>query len=189
MQILAIADNVENWLSDAEMRCMAEESDVVITLGDMYGCDLDKVTVPGTPVVGVYGNHCRPDYISALGGVECAGSKYSIAAVSNTVLGTTLGVNGCVRYNRNIFFQHTQDEYTEAIRNLPAADIVLSHTPPLGTNDNEDPAHVGIRALRDYVDEHSPRHLFHGHTYPHPVVEKYRNTAIHYVSGYALLTI
>ena len=81
MKLLVIADNTHNWLPDDDMRELAERADAVLTLGDMYRSDLVKVTVPQTPMLGVYGNHCRPGYISELGGTECAGSAGSVAAV------------------------------------------------------------------------------------------------------------
>ena len=41
---------------------------------------------------------------------------------------------------------------------LPAADVLLTHSPPAGVNDDpDDPAHVGYDGLRDWVDRHRPR--------------------------------
>jgi len=105
VKLLVIADNSDNWLSDEWMRSVAQGCDAVLTLGDMYRHDLEKVTVTETPMLGVYGNHCRRNYIAELGGVECAGGVDTIALVKQTVLGTTLGVNGCVRYSTAKDFQ------------------------------------------------------------------------------------
>ena len=55
------------------------------------------------------------------------------------------------------------------IRKLPAADVLLCHCPPRGVNDDpDDPAHIGFEALRDWVLEHRPRWLLHGHVHPQP---------------------
>ena len=64
---------------------------------------------------------------------------------------------------------YTQREAKKLIRKLPAADVLLCHCPPRGVNDDpDDPAHVGFDALRDWVLEHQPRWLLHGHVHPHP---------------------
>ena len=189
VKLLVIADNTNNWFSDELMRSIAQECDAVLTLGDMYRCDLEKVTVTETPMLGVYGNHCRRNYIAELGGVECAGGVDTLAAVKETVLGTTLGVNGCARYSTAKDFQHTQEEYAAALRSMPSADIVVTHAPPEGVNDHEDAAHNGIIALRDWIDLHRPAHLFHGHTYPENPLTRYGDTKIHYVHGYAVIDI
>jgi Icc-related predicted phosphoesterase len=189
VKLLVIADNSDNWLSDEWMRSVAQGCDAVLTLGDMYRHDLEKVTVTETPMLGVYGNHCRRNYIAELGGVECAGGVDTIALVKQTVLGTTLGVNGCVRYSTAKDFQHTQEEYENALRVMPSADIVVTHAPPKGINDHEDEAHNGIDALKEWVDTYRPAHLFHGHTYPENPVTRYRGTEIHYVHGYAVIDI
>lgn len=40
-------------------------------------------------------------------------------------------------------------------------DILITHCPPRGINDNTDPAHIGFDGLREYVDRVSPRYVFH----------------------------
>jgi Icc-related predicted phosphoesterase len=58
---------------------------------------------------------------------------------------------------------------------LPAAEVLLCHCPPWGVDDDpEDPAHVGFRALRDWVEQRQPRYLLHGHTTPDPRTRVHR---------------
>ena len=52
---------------------------------------------------------------------------------------------------------YTQKQAKKLIRKLPPADVLLCHCPPRGVNDDpDDPAHIGLEALRDWVLEHNP---------------------------------
>jgi len=65
----------------------------------------------------------------------------------------------------------------------------VTHCPPRGINDHEDPAHVGIDALRNWVERVQPRVLIHGHTYPSQPVTSYGNTRVEYVRGARIVGI
>ncbi len=75
------------------------------------------------------------------------------------------------------------------IADMPAADVLVTPCPPAGINDHSDPAHVGITALRDWIDTHIPALLIHGHTYPESPVRKYRSTRVEYVRGAAIVSL
>jgi Icc-related predicted phosphoesterase len=51
------------------------------------------------------------------------------------------------------------------IQTLGGVDIVVTHAPPLGLGDADDPAHWGFEALRGLLDEYHPRYLVHGHVH------------------------
>ena len=53
----------------------------------------------------------------------------------------------------------------------------------------EDAAHVGIEALRRWVDRHAPRWLLHGHTYENPPHSCHDGTGVFYVNGHALIEL
>ena len=44
-------------------------------------------------------------------------------------------------------------------------DIVVTHAPPRGVGDGEDPAHWGFEALRELLDQYHPKYLLHGHVH------------------------
>jgi predicted phosphodiesterase len=46
-------------------------------------------------------------------------------------------------------------------------DILLTHAPPLGVGDDDDPAHEGFAAFHRLVARLSPRILLHGHIHPY----------------------
>ena len=54
-----------------------------------------------------------------------------------------------------------------------------------------DPAHVGFDGLLDWVRDHRPRHLLHGHTHPvgGRVMSRFEDTRVHWVSGARLVVL
>jgi Icc-related predicted phosphoesterase len=181
-RIIVVSDHPDGWPGDIAAAC--RDADLILTLGDLSSWDVEKLVTHGKPVAGVYGNHCRRGYLSELGATDL--SNGGIAAVGDTPFGTILGVSGCVRYKPGTSdLLWTQDEYREALTELPRADWVVTHCPPRGCNDHSDSAHVGIDALAEYVKWHRPAHLFHGHTYPEKPRTRFGRTAVHYVSGWA----
>lgn len=85
---------------------------------------------------------------------------------------------------------YTQDEASILLETFPKVDILVSHCPPFGINDNNDSAHEGFYALKKYIDTYSPKYFFHGHTYDDgKFVERYKDTQIIYVDRYQLIEI
>lgn len=66
---------------------------------------------------------------------------------------------------------------------------MITHCPPRGINDAEDTAHVGIEALRRWVDRHAPRWLLHGHTYDNPPRTNHGGTEVLDVDGHVLVEL
>ena len=82
-----------------------------------------------------------------------------------------LGLGGCRNYNGRRH-QYTEREMRRRIRRLSwklrrmkGVDIVLTHAPPEGLGDGEDPAHWGFAALRELLDKYHPTYLLHGHVH------------------------
>ena len=46
-------------------------------------------------------------------------------------------------------------------------DVLLTHAPPLGVGDEDDPAHTGFKAFHGLVKRLKPRLLVHGHVHPY----------------------
>jgi len=87
---------------------------------------------------------------------------------------------------------YTQEEATQLLKDFPHVDIMLTHCPPYGINDEPgEPAHEGFKALVEYLDRHHPTHLLHGHTYPTDATlqTSYNSTKIIYVSGDKVIEI
>jgi Icc-related predicted phosphoesterase len=186
LRVLAIAD-ARPSLSGLTLPEFVSQRKVnlVITGGDLHRTDIEGADRLTIPVFGVYGNHCDGNYLADLGITNLHLATVEVAGVTFT------GLQGCVRYKegtRDVLY--TQDEYANLVRHLPAADVVVTHCPPAGINDHPaDPAHVGITALRHWLDVTAPRLLIHGHTYPKEPVTAYGDTRIEYVRGARILTI
>jgi uncharacterized protein len=177
VRLLVVAD--EEPKVDAATLVAGNEPDAVVTLGDLPLDWLNGLRELEIPRLGVHGNHDREGDLEAagihdlhLGRVELDGWSFA-------------GFEGCVRYSAGPH-QYTQDEAATLVARLPTADVLISHCPPAGVNDEpDDPAHSGFVALREWVEQHRPRQLLHGHTTPDPRrrTSGLGETAVHWVRG------
>jgi Icc-related predicted phosphoesterase len=160
VRLLALADQPPP--ADPAELVASNAPEAVVTLGDLEPAWIASLAALELPRLGVHGNHDSERDLAELGirdlhldRVELDGWRFS-------------GFEGCVRY-RDGPYQYTQEQAVELARRLPAAEVLLCHCPPLGVNDDpDDPAHQGFQALRDWIEEHRPRYLLHGHTTPDP---------------------
>ncbi len=185
MNILAIADRRPkiNILETVH----SNKIDVIVTLGDLTREDILQLEqITDIPKIGVYGNHDSGTYMPELGIWDM---HLKIWDYQGLRFG---GFQGCVRYKENPdAIMYTQQEAVRLMANFPKVDVFICHCPPLGINDEEEVAHQGFQALREYIDRVQPQMLLHGHTYPtnETVVKQHGPTRIEYVYEYKLLTI
>ena len=71
-------------------------------------------------------------------------------------------------------------------------DILITHSPPLHIHDQQDPAHIGLKALVPILDLFEPRYHLHGHTTAHGYDQsgrtlQYRNTQVINVNPYRVI--
>jgi uncharacterized protein len=185
MRVLALADKRPpvDPAQMARQMCV----DAVFCLGDLDRAWIEPLMGLDIPAYGVHGNH-DPEH--ALRDLEIQDLHLRRTQLAGGL--TVAGFEGCVEYQKGAVHQYTQKKASRLAHKLPAADILLCHCPPLGINDDpEDRAHVGFEGLRDWVDEHRPRHVLHGHT--HPVagraVKRYGDTQVHWIYGAKLLEL
>ena len=178
MRVLALADRpppIDPALMAGQMGV-----DAILCLGDLDRAWIESLSGVRIPRIGVHGNHDPPDLLREVEVDDIHGRRISLGGM------TFAGFEGCVRYGHGGPHHYTQRQATKIAKRLPGADILLSHCPPLGINDDpEDPAHIGFEGLRDWVEQHRPRHLLHGHTHPLPghVLDRYGDTRVHWISG------
>jgi uncharacterized protein len=137
--------------------------DLILVLGDLEPAWTEGLAEVDLPKLGVRGNHDAPDALAAVGvrdlhlaGAEHGGLRFS-------------GFGGSPRYSRDGGNEWTEDEAAAMLAGLPPADVLLTHSPPEGVNDEpDDRAHRGSAALRRWVERERPAWLLHGHTLPHP---------------------
>ena len=118
------------------------------------------------PVLYVHGNHDGSYRTRPPEGCDCIDE----AIVEYNGL-RILGLGGCLRYHPGEH-QYTEKEMRARIRQLKwrlkllgGVDIVVTHAPPAGLGDGEDPAHWGFAALRELLDQYHPQYLIHGHVH------------------------
>lgn len=167
MKILAISDEECAALWDYYSPGKLKEYDLIISCGDLKAKYLSfLVTMASVPLLYVHGNH-DTDYLrNPPEGCDCIDDHF---VVYNGV--RILGLGGCRQY-RPGEFQFTERQMRQRIRRLryqlwrhKGVDIVVTHAPPRGVGDGEDPAHMGFEALLELVDKYHPRYLLHGHVH------------------------
>lgn len=162
--------------------------DIICTLGDLDRSSLAELEyLNQVPKLGVYGNHDTHEYFESLGILNMHLHVFEYNGYSFG------GFEGCVKYKNDTFSKmYTQEEAKNLLSNFPKVDVMISHSPPYGINDEIDsPTHQGFVALTEYVETKKPKYLIHGHTYPEVIDDgrRFGETAVYYVNGYRIITI
>ncbi|MBY0538315.1 metallophosphoesterase [Patescibacteria group bacterium] len=185
MKILAIADRPpKKAISEIVLE---EKIDLIITLGDLEYTEIAELEyIKDIPKIGVYGNHSTPGYMELLG---ITNLHLATTEINRVTFG---GFEGSHKYKKDEFAKmYTQDEALGLMSEFPYVDVFIAHSPPAGINDEDDPAHQGLLALRQYLDRNKPRYFLHGHTYPTQanIVTEYNGTQIIYVTADQVMTL
>lgn len=150
---------------------------MVVSCGDLPYSYLEYVTtVLGVPCLFVHGNHDCPEHTS--GGCVLAepGGWVNLHQATVEVRGVLLaGLEGSIWYRPNAPYQYSERQMAQRVwRLLPGLlanrarhgrylDILVTHAPPLGIHDDQDPAHRGFEAYLRFMERFRPRYLLHGH--------------------------
>jgi Icc-related predicted phosphoesterase len=165
-------------------RLLKRDVDVVLCLGDLSRQDLEPLADLRLPKLGVHGNHDDGGEFTGLG-IESIHLRR--VEVGGLCFG---GFSGSHEYHRDPRYTWTQKESKKLLSKLGHVDVLLSHSPPFGINDDpDDPAHVGLVGLREYVEREHPAMLLHGHTYPPLPVERFGETQVRHVRGHRFVTL
>ena len=167
MKILAVSDEECTALWDYYVPGRLSEYDLIISCGDLKADYLSfLVTMARAPVLYVHGNHDISYDKYPPEGCDCIDDAI---VVYNGI--RILGLGGCLRYHPGDY-QYTEKQMARRIaklhwkiRRLGGIDIVVTHAPPYGIGDDEDPAHHGFEALVELLDLYKPKYLLHGHVH------------------------
>ena len=167
MKILTISDEECLALWDFYVPGRLKDYDLILSCGDLNASYLSfLVTMARCPVLYVHGNHDGSYRTRPPEGCDCIDE----AIVEYNGL-RILGLGGCLRYHPGEH-QYTEKEMRARIRRLKwrlkrlgGVDIVVTHAPPEGLGDGEDPAHWGFAALKELLDQYHPQYLIHGHVH------------------------
>ena len=185
MKILTVSDEECAALCDYYVPGRLSSYDLILACGDLKASYLSfLVTMARCPVLYVHGNHDAHYGKNPPEGCDCIDE---CIVVYNGL--RILGLGGCRKYHPGAH-QYTERQMRMRIwklkwkiRMLGGIDIVVTHAPPEGLGDDDDPAHWGFSALREFLDKYHPRYLVHGHvhmTYGHniPRVLDYNGTSV-----------
>ena len=170
MKILVIADEESRSLWDYYTPDKLKDIDLILSCGDLKPEYLSfLVTMAHCPLLYIHGNH---DGI------------YEWIKI--------LGLGGSCWYNGGSH-QYTQKEMKRRVQKMwlkmrqkKGFDILLTHAPTKGINDEESAAHQGFEVFKELLEKYSPKYHLHGHVHLNygrkPRVTKYKNTVI--INGY-----
>jgi Icc-related predicted phosphoesterase len=125
---------------------------LILLVGDLEPAWTDGLAAVELPKLGVLGNHAAAGALAAVGAEDLHLRRVELGGLTFAGFGWTDEARG-----------------GELLARLPVADVLRTHTPPAGVNDDpSDRLHRGSAALREWVEKHQPRLLLHGHTLPDP---------------------
>lgn len=161
MKILGIADLHAFTLDEIEKinRLNTTNVDLVVWLGDndSYVIKQLKEKFNNVEHIGVLGNYETHDNLTENNVLNIDKKIYSNQDLS------FVGFEGCFLQNKNQYkYGYTQKDSIMTAFSLPKADVVISHTSPMGINQNK-PTHPGLIGISDYIKIKKPRLVLHGH--------------------------
>lgn len=167
MKILIVSDEECPALWEYYTPGKLKDYDLILSCGDLNAQYLSfLVTMSGKPVLYVHGNHDTDYHHNPPWGCDCIDD----AIVEYNGI-RFMGLGGCKKYHEGPH-QVTEGEMRRRIRRLSwkmkrlgGVDVLVTHAPPEGLGDGDDPAHWGFKALRDLLDKMPPRYLLHGHVH------------------------
>jgi uncharacterized protein len=209
MKILTISDKVEQLIYSPAIKRLFGDVDLVLGCGDLPLYYLEFiVTMLGGPlfyVIGNHGNAVRKQYAPREEWQYPGGCENIDGRIVRYRKLLVAGLEGSMRYNESTYFQYTEREMAAKVWGLVPSlmlnrllygrylDILITHAPPLGIHDRQDPCHRGFRAFRTFMDRFQPSYLIHGHVHvynPAETIETmYNRTRVINTYGYRSLEI
>ena len=171
MKLLLMADmeQQEYWYPSPEM---LEDIDLILSAGDLKPEYLNRLAAAGLATAGktyllyVHGNHDSryPADLSK----NCVDADGDLLIVKGLRI---LGLGGSLRYKPGPY-QYSEEEMLRRIDGLApkirdhhGVDIILTHVPPRGIGDRNDPVHRGFDCFLPLLDRVKPVYLVHGHVH------------------------
>jgi predicted phosphodiesterase len=209
-RVLTVSDEVVESLWTERLAERHGDVDLVLGAGDLPFDYLEFLaSALDRPLVFVPGNHDADlagysrtmglslhsgfpaRYPGPMGGSNADGQVVEVAGLR------IAGLGGSIRYNDGPNQWTERQQSRRAARLVRAArkkpvDILLTHSPPLGVGDRDDPPHRGFACLHDVVTRLRPGVMVHGHIHPHgqPVPDRRMGgTRVLNTVGYRILDL
>jgi calcineurin-like phosphoesterase family protein len=187
--VLAVSDEVDDTLL-ADVGAV-REARLIVACGDlpfdylghlMNALDVPLVFVPGNHDPDISGYRTSRAGLTLRAGLPARppwpeGAVSAERAVVDLAGLRVAGLGGCLRYGGGPN-QYTQRQQARRARSLcrharwrrardgRGVDVLLTHAPPQGVGDGDDPPHQGFATLNQLVVRLQPALLLHGHVQP-----------------------
>lgn len=190
MNILCISDDKDRLIYSQHIKSHFKDIDMVIAAGDLplkyYEFIISSLN---KPLFFVFGNHNLDNfnkYMNPSDNEKVLNSKHHMSNVysGECIEGKVIrdkktgliiaGLGGSYKYNKGKS-QYTELEMKSRIFKLIPKlvlnkikygrylDILVTHAPPLGYNDDTDTCHRGFASFLTFMDIFKPKYLIHGH--------------------------
>lgn len=189
MRILILSDVPEKKYWDYYKPGMFDEFDLILSCGDLPPQYLEFiVTLSNKTLLYVRGNHddCYAD--TPPDGCVCVEDTiYNFKGLR------ILGLGGSRRYRLGAN-QYSENEMKKRVKKLrfklhrsKGVDIMLTHSPIRGFDDDEDLPHQGFEAFEHIIDKYKPKYFIHGHIHlnysrKHKRIDFYKGMTV--INGY-----
>jgi Icc-related predicted phosphoesterase len=220
MKILCIADHIDPLVYSAGIKERFRDVGLVLSSGDLPLNYYDFiVSTLNKPLLFVFGNHNLRG-MEQFRGVSDAMNRLSpLRREAEAPATGAVYVNGRVRREKGVlvaglggsrWYNGGANQYTDMQTYLRLAllaprllfnrlrfgrylDVLLTHAPPLGVQDAQDPCHRGFRALLWFMRVFKPRYLVHGHIHLYsseaPRTSRYGQTTVVNAYNHALIEV
>ena len=220
MKILCIADHIDPLVYSASVKERFRDVGLVLSAGDLPLNYYDFiVSTLNKPLLFVFGNHNLRGMEQFRGAPDVVGRfPPQRREVDPPATGATY-VSGRVRREKGVlvaglggsrWYNGGENQYTDLQAYLRLAvlaprllvnrlrfgrylDVLLTHAPPLGVQDGQDPCHRGFRALLWFMRVFKPRYLVHGHIHLYSSdaarVSRYGQTTVVNAYDHALIEV
>ncbi|HOF84292.1 MAG TPA: metallophosphoesterase [Treponemataceae bacterium] len=211
MKILCISDQIDPLVYSPNIRERYKDCELVISAGDLPMEYLDFIVSSlNKPLLFVFGNHNLEEFrlyhrtgalastgthlpLKPLPPEACHGTTYVGFKVHREGNLLVAGVSGSIRYNAGLSQYTERQMLFRLLKMLPRllvnklkygrfVDIFLTHAPPEGIHDKNDPCHRGFRCYLWFMRTFKPRFMVHGHIHLYDMqdvrVSRYFDTTV-----------
>jgi Icc-related predicted phosphoesterase len=182
MKILAVSDHIDPRIYSNLCRERFHNVSCIISCGDLPEHYLDFIVSNlNVPLFFVHGNH------DPSAGKKSLAGGYNLDGKVINFQGILLaGLEGSLWYNGNIHQYTQRDMYHKYLSLLPQLywakmryhhylDILVTHSPPSGIHESDDPVHKGFKVFNHMIKKFHPRYHLHGHTHLYDRNQSYQD--------------
>lgn len=207
MKILTVSDEVEkSFFKENILREKCSGINLILACGDLPPYYLEYLlNILNVPLYYVPGNHddkyCQPHSANGPYVQGCENIDQRVIVFKGLLIG---GLGGAFRYRNGKFLYTEAQMHRRVLSMIPGffinkikykryIDILITHAPPFGINDEKDLAHRGFKEFLKFIKTYKPTYFIHGHTTPRGgtgmAMSSYYSTRIINTNPYRILEI